>query len=137
MNVDEKRIKITYKDGLYKVNVPNWDGGEVVMASQLDAALAEGARLRSYFSQYGEHLAKCSWMKNHANKCTCGFVDALSLSTTPLSASYAERYEAMRAFVDSVAGLDCDQYDKVLNPKPCGECISCLARALGAKGPTT
>lgn len=32
--------------------------------------------------------------------------------------------------LEDLAGNDCREYDKHLNPKPCGECQSCLAREL-------
>jgi len=40
-----KTINITYRNGAYYVSEPNWDGGEVVMASELDRLRTSNAQL--------------------------------------------------------------------------------------------
>lgn len=39
----------------------------------------------------------------------------------------------MANYIKEMAGADCHQYDKYLNPRPCRTCDSCRARALLAR----
>lgn len=39
----------------------------------------------------------------------------------------------MTDYIKEMAGADCHQYDKYLNPRPCRTCDSCRARALLAR----
>jgi len=34
--------------------------------------------------------------------------------------------------LEFAGGFDCEQYDKVLRPSPCGECIPCICRDAAA-----
>lgn len=82
----------------YKVDVPSWEGGEVVMASAHDALAAELAtqrrcarvqaeigvaqesRIRALYaglSKYGQHDETCANINKDGYGCTCG-LDALT-----------------------------------------------------------
>ena len=41
LRADVQRIRVVWRDSQYRVNVPNWNGGEVVLAADYDSLKRE------------------------------------------------------------------------------------------------